>query len=576
MKKNIEKIIEILKDSGLFLLLLLGCILLVSSLSLLCNIGITRFHLFLNVILSIILFSFIFRKKKISKVFISIIIALLVFVLAVVLNKNYIDLSWDGNTYHKDAVGLLKNGWNPIYENYIDAYERIGNRNMDYIGNRVEKTHGFWQSNYAMGTWLIGSNIYSVTNDIETGKAYNLLIIYITFVLMLFVLYKASSNFVLSLVASLITAFNPIILVQSFTYYNDGFMGSLLILLVSLMILFNDDKKIFDDSELYLSICSILMIIINVKFTGFAYAGIFCLFYYLIYVYDKYKNKSLKDIIKPTFIFALTVIVSVLIVGFNPYVKNLTTHHQLFYPLQGKNKVDIVSYNQPIKFANKSTFYKSGVSILSRVTNSSKNSPLPIVKKIPFTVYKSELPFLAACDVRISGFGVLFGGILILSIIICFICLLRLIIKKSKYAVLLGAPLIITTCLMAFISESWWARYTPYLYLFPIIALVLLLFENKYFKYILFSILSILIILNLCYFIKYNTVVNYNNSKKILNDINDLSKNKKVIIVDEKDEFVGMMYNFEDKNIDFIVSTEKSDKDKILYKWIKYRYKDSD
>lgn len=574
MKKNIEKIINVLKDSGLFLLLLLGCILLFSSTSLLIKVSITKYHLIISTITSTVLFFLLFKKKGVFNILISIIIAVLMFGLAIFFSKNYIDLSWDGNTYHKDAVGLLKNGWNPIHENYIDAYKRIDNRNMDYIGEEIEKTHGFWQSNYAMGTWLIASNIYSITNDIETGKAYNLLIIYISFVLMLYILYKASSNFVLSAILALFTAINPIILVQAFTYYNDGFMGNLLILLVFLMISFNDNKDIFDDKEFYISICSILMIIINTKFTGFAYAGIFCFIYYLIYLYTKYKNKMLKEVIKPTAIFAVTVIVSVLIVGFNPYVKNLTKHHQLFYPLQGKNKVDIVSYNQPNSFKNKSTFYKVGVSLFSRVTNSSKNYSVSITKKIPLTVYKSEFPYLAACDTRISGFGVMFSGIIILSVIICTICLIRLAIKKSKYFYLLLAPLGITVLLMTLISESWWARYTPYLYLFPIIALVLLLFENKYLKYTLFTLLSILMIINLSYFIKYNTLVNYDHSKNILNNMNKISKDKDMVIIDDKNEFVGMMYNFEDRGFKFIISDKTSKKDKPLYKWIKYRYKD--
>ena len=34
--------------------------------------------------------------------------------------SNVYDLSEDGNTYHKTAIGSLKNGWNPFYE---DNYE---------------------------------------------------------------------------------------------------------------------------------------------------------------------------------------------------------------------------------------------------------------------------------------------------------------------------------------------------------------------------------------------------------------------------------------------------------------------
>lgn len=574
MKKNIKRVVELLKDSGVFLLLLLGCILVVSGVSLLFRIGITKYHLFINIFLSIVVFLFIKGKKRIVKSGISILIALLVLILSIFINKNYIDLSWDGNSYHKDAVGLLKNGWNPVYENYIDAYKRIDNRNMDYIGEEIQTTHGFWQTNYAKGTWLIGANIYSVTDDIETGKAYNLLIVYTTFVLLLFILYKASSNFVCSMLIALLTAINPIILVQTFTYYNDGFLGNLLILLVFLMMLFNIKKSILTEKELYICICSTLLLLINTKFTGFAYAGIFCLFYYLIYLYNKFKKNALKEAIKPTIIFGITVLVGVCIVGFSPYIKNIVDHKQIFYPLMGENKVDIVTANQPKRFQNKSTVYKVSVSLLSRVGNSNISNAGPIIKKIPFTVYDSELSFLKACDLRISGFGVLFSGILILSAIICFVCLIRLFIKRDRLFILLGLPLVIVCFLMIFISESWWARYTPYLYLFPIIALVLLLFEKKKIKYVIFGLLVLPMFINIGFYFKYNTLENYETSKAIINNIDAIDKDREVIIVDERNEFVGMMYNFEDRNIKFKVSTKKSLEDKNLYKWIKYRFKD--
>lgn len=573
MNKRIKRVVSILKDSGVFLLMLLGCILVVSGISLLLKISICKYHLFFNIMLSIVLFLVLKRDKKILRSCICILIGLLVLVFSILINKNYLDISWDGNTYHKDAIGLLKNGWNPIYENYIDAYKKIDNRNMDYIGETIENTHGFWQTHYAKGTWLIGANIYSVTNDIEMGKAYNLLIIYITFVLLLYILYKHGSNFVLSLIIAILAAVNPIILVQTFTYYNDGFLGNLLILLVALMILFNEKKKILSKEELYACICLVLILLINTKFTGFAYAGIFCLAYYLVYLYNKFKTKNLKDAIKPTVIFSITVLTGVVIVGFSPYIINIFNKDQIFYPLMGDNKVDIVTHNQPIKFQNKPTIYKAPISLLSRVVNSSANSPRPIIKKIPFTIYPDEIESLGACDLRISGFGVLFSGILILSVVVCAISLVTLYRKKDKYFVLLGLPLIVVCGLMLFISESWWARYTPYLYMIPIIALVLLTRYKKPIKYFIFGLLSLLMFINIGIFVRYNTIENYKYSKEITSNINKLPK-EEIIIVDTVDEFVGVMYNFEDKDINFNVSTKASKQDRALYKWVKYRLKE--
>lgn len=570
VSNNKNKFIEVLKDSGVFLLMLFVIIMILSSVLFLIKINISKYHFVISVILTILLFYLLNKGKKISCICFSILLSILVFCGCLFVNKVYLDLSWDGNTYHKDAVGLLKNGWNPVYEDYITAYEKIGNRNMDYIGNELSTTHGFWQTYYAKGTWLIGATIYAFSDDIETGKVYNLIIIYITFVLMLSFLCNCNISMFFSLIIAVLVSFNPISIVQMFTYYNDGFLTNILILLIFYMMLFNDENRKMKNKELYISICSFLVLIINTKFTGFGYAGIFCLFFYLVFLYKMYKNNRLSDCIKPTIIFSITVILSVCIVGFSPYVKNIVEKHQIFYPLQGKDKVDIVSYNQPKQFNDKTTVYKFAKSVLSKTSNINQINNSNPELKVPFSVDEAELQSLYHPDIRVAGFGVLFSGILIISSIILFVYLIFMFIKKSKYLILILIPLIIICLLILFISESWWARYIPYLYLVPLIALFLTSLRKSKVNYLLFIMLFIPMFINILYFFQYNTLHNYMTSKEIRECLNSVPKNKRIIVIDEQNTFLGALYNLEDRNIQFSVTSEKNKNSKKLYKWIRY------
>lgn len=571
-KENIDKIFICIKNSGLFLILLLLCIFIFTTFFFFFHIEITKYHFPIFLCIASFIF-YIFNRKKlnIKQIIFPIFIAIFVLISSIFINQNYLDLSWDGNSYHKDAVGLLKNGWNPIYDDYLDTYKQLNNRNMDYIGDEIQTTHGFWQTNYAKGTWVIAANIYACTGNIESGKAYNFILLYITFALILYILYSKSKNAFLSIICSIVIALNPILLTQLFTFYNDGFMGNLLILIIFFMTLFVKESKIYTKKEIYFCLASFLILIINTKFTGFGYAGIFCFFYYLIYVIRKCKNKQLNVLIKPTGIFIFAVVAAVVIGGFSPYVKNTIEHRQIFYPLQGENKVDIVTYNQHKSFQNKSTIYKAVTSIFGQTTNISYHAKEKIYRKVPFKVYKKELESLKFCDIRISGFGVLFSGILIISVLLCIIYIYKFYKEKKDWLIVL-IPLFVSGILMLTISESWWARYTPYLYFFPIFAILFLLFDKGKLKKGFLMFLLFLLLINTGFFIKYNTVRNYYASITIEQNIKKLNKNKEIVLVDSNNEFLGMMYNFEDKGLNFKVVTKPSKEDKPLYRWIKYRY----
>ena len=213
--------------------------------------------------------------------------------------------------------------------------------------------------------------------------------------------------------------------------------------------------------------------------------------------------------------------------------------------------------------------------MLSEVANMNQESKLKPHTKLPYLVNEQELHLLNAPDLRISGFGPLFSGIFITSVIIIIIYMVRSVIKKNKYIAYEIIPMAISLILVLCISESWWARYSQYLYLVPISALILSLLDKSKIKYLFAVIIAIPLIINTIYFIEYNTMYNYKRAQVIKDRLASLEK-KEIIVIDVKNEFVGMMYNFDDNNIKITTKTIDKENKKDLYMWNKYIEKEND
>ena len=151
-------ILDYLKESALFLLFSSTLVLIITNLLFILKISITSFHLPIIYILSIILFIIYRKKENYKKNSISIIIATIVFIISILSVGRIYDSTADGNTYHKLAVGALKNGWNPLYDH-----------------NEAIKS---WSLHYPKFIWIYGANLYSTFGNesvvavaLQTGYA---------------------------------------------------------------------------------------------------------------------------------------------------------------------------------------------------------------------------------------------------------------------------------------------------------------------------------------------------------------------------------------------------------------------
>ena len=171
------------------------------------------------------------------------------------LSATVYDLSWDGRDYHQKAIYELMQGWNPIYQ--------LQDTGIAYRDN--------WLNHYPKGPWIAAASLNMLAGNIEAGKSFNLLLISAVFlasfsVLLSFPRLKTWEAF---LISALIAA-NPVSVYQSFSYYIDGQVSSIFILLVLLLI-----KLIKQPDLISITMMGCAIVIgLNIKLTAGAYAAL--------------------------------------------------------------------------------------------------------------------------------------------------------------------------------------------------------------------------------------------------------------------------------------------------------------
>ncbi len=451
-------------DLGFMLIAFIFINVLVTSIAFIFKVPVSIWNFIVSSLLTLGMYVVIMRKHKYKVIEIAVCFGLFILSISgsMLLASNEYDISWDGNMYHKIAIGELSEGWNPIYQSIDDFNEEAE--------IKLSSTAAIWNDHYPKATWIFGANIYKVTGNIESGKCITFLMILATFLISysFFNLKNKATNYIL---ASLL-ALNPIILCQIGTFYIDGILGNYLILLIlSLSIMGNKKLKVnrLENCILYFMILSI---IINLKFTGFAYAGIYSLFYYIYFLIDKkLRELNFKSL---TITAVCALIIGVGVIGWSTYPKNFMEHGNPFYPLYGNDAVDIMESNTPTDFLSMNRIKRFIVSNLSRSGNGSNNGLKSYEIKMPLSFSQNELMVFISPDVRVAGYGVLFGGVLLISFgAMCYY------FYKNKFnhkdtLILMLIPILVTGLIVLVIKESWWARYLPQLYLVPTIVVIMM------------------------------------------------------------------------------------------------------
>ncbi|MCE5231252.1 hypothetical protein LLG95_16875 [bacterium] len=358
------------------------------------------------------------------------------------------DVSYDGQNYQMETTIQLARGWNP------------------FRGGLPDTVQTTWYINYSpKAAALTGAAVYLVTGRIETDKTFNFVLLAASLLAVIATLIRLFPTWgpVRIGVIGLLAALNPICIVEVFTTYVDTQIASMLTIMIAMgLMLFATES-----GPIYLLYAMAVLILFHIKIPAVVFA---CLIGGLLVVALFVAGRRavayrLCAVSVGIAIFAIAAI------GYNPYITNIRDKGHIFHPFFGKhayvNTPMFHEGNRPANFKNINRLQRFGMSVLSRTSNIYSVGNARI--KWPFLIYEDELRDIKGTDLRIGGFGPLYSGALILSLVI-----LALAAWKSRRMALAGGIFMVALLFVALVHpDAWWGRYVPHLWLIPIAALVL-------------------------------------------------------------------------------------------------------
>jgi hypothetical protein len=362
------------------------------------------------------------------------------------------DFSGDGQWYHLPATLALAQGWNPF------RATQLAHWNPDLEG--AINTAAVYVQHYAKGAWIVSAAAYKATGLLEATKVFNLLYMLAAFLLTASFLIRLGLSRIWAHALALTVAANPVTLYQMTSFFVDGQLGSLCTLLVVLSLDYFSRPR----SQPLILLAASLVLLVNVKFTGLVYAV--CLGGSLAVVAWLSGRRSESG--RYAAMGLASVLVAVVLVGYQPYVTNLLTKGNPFYPAVGRDEAaNRATRGQFEIWAPREFMAMNRVEKLTRslLAKSSGAESMPRWK-VPFTIDKQELYIFFNTEPRYGGFGPLFGSILMLTLIVFPFARARMHWKVWS----MGAGLATAVILVVLVNpEAWWARLSPQLWLVPVI-----------------------------------------------------------------------------------------------------------
>ena len=461
--------LNILFIYGSSVLFFLFVAILCASTGFLFGIPITSYHFLLSVFITLFFIwvscsLFSYRTKPFDFLIVLFLLTLS-FYLFFEIGRSFFDISDDGQGYHQEALIQLSRGWNP-FSHLLDASE----------ANRLDR----WLNHYSKGVWFYEAILFRFSQDLEAAKLFHLWLMTAAFSITL----SSLSRFAVlpvwvAFLASLLAAFNPVSIYQSLSFYLDGQLMSLMVILLAILgMIFHGPSRHYH----YFLLFMVLSVLVNVKLT----AGIYGMMILAGYVGLLWWAKQMGRLRKVVMVAAASLIFGFFFFGYSPYVTNTLHRGNPFYPALGTDRSDYTLPQFPRNFYGKSSPHLLFYSIFSKSDNKrglEKKAHL----KIPFTVAGDELKAFQDTNAKQGGFGPLFGGTILVSFLIIGGALgyfaVRSRVEKSSISrhallVLFCMGILLATCLINPASSL--ARFIPQMWLFPIFTVFLCyIFNNR-------------------------------------------------------------------------------------------------
>ena len=385
-------------------------------------------------------------------------LAVVIMIIAIMISSGVYEFSVDGNAYHKQAIGLLHDGWNPVYF--------VSNNYNSLIGSSQLSAEGplFWSEVYPKATWYFAASVYSLVGNIEAGKSYTILFAVVAFGYLYDFFAKKFQEKWRAFILALIATANPIIFAQFESYYLDGLVASVLVLLmVSFIAEINAEGLIKDRGTM----ACLIVWGCNLKFSVILFVVTYCIVYICFRTF-KFRKIDWKNIL----FLGGTGVFSSFIVGISPYLTNYKRYGNMFYGFIGLIDEEQMSKEYGVETLSRTGRFFS--SIFAKMSGGNITS-LRELLKVPFTVYDREFDMYYVTDTRAGGFGVFFSGLFVISIVLIIIGIVKCWkCNHSDEFKLVFLLLIVNLIEMMVLPQTSQVRYIPQLYLCIPLAMVIL------------------------------------------------------------------------------------------------------
>lgn len=411
-------------------------------------------------------------------------------------------MGWDGQSQHQRVVnfliqgivpnntasmneyfadqGIYHNAYHPNYDNLSDlqlygAVRVYLNEHRDEILSGFEARTGGRQQALAATRGSLGIGAYEVRSVgllyyaligkvgrvFEGGKAYNLILVIMAIGLMFSALKSLSLGTKSALVLALLSALNPVSIVQWFTFSVDTQVASLVAILIAWSLLLLSDKK----SIYWAGFMMTAILLASTKLNGIIYVLLLGLF--ILPLVRNIKRLFANKRIALIMLACVVLLVGAISYTLAPRIIKLNSRGQVdLHYLADKSlyymRYDAVGLASLQKMSSPERMLRS----LLNQTNHGKLQP-----KLPFSLHLRELKMYTKLyeGPELGGYGPFFSGCLLFAGILCLAMVRRKHEHKSFILCLAGGIFVFSL----FMPSAYLARLNPILWLVPILVGVL-------------------------------------------------------------------------------------------------------
>lgn len=445
-------------------------------------------------------------QKKAIVFLSSCLMLVLLFGFSIFLAGNVYDLSYDGQAYHQEAIIQLARGWNPIYTR-LDGQATAN----------LER----WLNHYPKGTWIMSASVYLNTGNIESGKFLSILLPLVAFLAGIWAMWQFKLKKIYVVFVSFLLAFNPVVIYQGLSYYVDGVLVSMLLILAFLGMRLSFTKE----RTVLWSILFAMVVIPNIKLVAIAFN--------FILIFTIIMHLWMRDLVKLSLVamkFSLLgLILGTLVVGYNPFVTNFVLKGHWLYPALGKGAIDYLPTNLPENYWEVVTPARLLLSIFSEsslVRGNGQEARL----KLPFTVSAEELKTFRETNAKVGGFGPLFSGVFLLSGLLTVWYLFSARSNKRKLY-LIGALTVVFASAML-VSMNSVARYVPFVWWSTGLVILCMLLEKKTVMSLSALGLGLMMLFNIALVAYASVPYNLAESRKLGERLQELADKGEPVVID--------------------------------------------